>query len=66
MDFLAVALRRLPDVLALSGPLAPGEADVVRTGGDERLAGHARVDQCLGFVHVLGLDLVILEAADLC
>src|SRR6185503_2491180 len=34
VDFLAVALRGLPDVLALSRPLAPGEANVVRAGGD--------------------------------
>ena len=65
MDFLAVAQRGLPDVLPLRRPLAPREADVVRTGGDEDLAGHARVDERLRLVHVLGLDLVILGAADL-
>ena len=45
--------------------LAPGEADIVRTGGDEDLAGHARIDERLRLVHVLDLDLVILGAADL-
>ena len=45
--------------------LAPGEANIVRTGGDEDLAGHARIDERLGLVHVLDLDLVILKAADL-
>ena len=65
VDFLAVAKRRLPDVLPLAGLLAPGEANIVRSGGDEHPAGHARIDERLRLVHVLDLDLVILKAADL-
>ena len=65
MHFLTVALSGLPHVLPLSGPLAPREPDIVRTGGHEDPSGHARVHDGLGLVHVLGLHLVILGAADL-
>jgi hypothetical protein len=62
--FLAVALRHLVDVLLLVRTLAPGEADLVRAGGDEHAGGHARVDHPARQVHVLGLRFVIGRTTD--
>ena len=63
--FLAVAQGGLPHVLRLRRPLSPGEAHVMRTCGHGDTAGHARVDERARLVHVLCLDFVVLEAADL-
>src|SRR5262245_57225570 len=65
MNLLAVAPRRLPHILQSGGAIAEREAEVVGPGRNFDLRRHARVDNGARFVHVLDLDLVILEAADL-
>jgi hypothetical protein len=64
VDFLAVARRRLPDVLQLERMLSPRKADVVRTGRDPHAPRHPFVDDWLRRSQVLGLNLVVPRTAD--
>ena len=64
VDFLAVAPRRLPDVLQLERPLFPRKADIVRTGRDPHASRHPFVDNRLRRGQIRALDLVILGTAD--
>ena len=64
VDFLAVAPRRLPDVLQLERPLFPRKADVVRTGSDPHASRHPFVDNRLRRGQIGGLDLVVLGTAN--
>ena len=64
VDFLAVAPRRLPDVLQLDRPLFPRKADIVRTGGDPHASRHPFVDNWLRRGQIGGLHLVVLGTAN--
>src|SRR5436309_440179 len=64
VDFLAVASRRLPDVLQLERPLLPREADIVRTGRDPRPSRHSFIDNWLRRGQIGGLNLVVLRTAN--
>ncbi len=64
VNFLAVARRRLPDVLQLGRPLSPGEADVVRTGGHPHASRHPFIDNGLRRGQIGGLNLVVFGTAN--
>src|SRR5579871_4764874 len=64
VDFLAIAVRRFPDVLQLMRPLFPGKAYIVRAGRDKSASGHPFVNDGLGGGQIGSLDLVVLGAAD--
>src|SRR5262249_55312283 len=64
VDFLAVALRWLPNVLQLHGPLFPGKADIVRTGRNAHTSRHSLIDNGLRRRQIGRLDLVVLGASN--
>ena len=64
VDFLAVAPRRLPDVLKLERPLLPCKPDIVRTRRNPHASGHPLIDDGLRGSQVGSLHFMILGTAD--